>query len=81
MKKDYTLYVISRIFKGRRSYLVDLDTFSDQFNKAYFFDSKKDAKQWMKSAMTYDPPCKIQPQPTYELLSVTMKINKESCQL
>ena len=84
MKKDYTLYVISRIVKGRRDYLVeDLDTFSDKFNNARFFDSKKEAVTWLRSAVTYSllSPILRKSQPTYELLSVTMKINKEPCQL
>ena len=82
MKKDYTLYAISRIVKGRRSYLVeDLGMFSDKFDKARFFVSKKDAELWLRSATTYNALSRIQPPATYELLSVTMKINKESCQL
>ena len=86
MKKDYTLYTISRIVKGRRDYLAkDPDTFSDKFNKAHFFDSKKEAMTWLKSAtaydiLTYDNDVLRKSQPAYELLSVTMKISKELCQ-
>jgi len=78
------MYVISRIVKGRRDYLAeDLNTFSDKFIKARFFNSKKEANLWLKSAMTYSilahrNDATSKSQPTYELLSVMMKVNKES---
>lgn len=84
MKKDYTLYVISMIAKGRRTYLAeDLSKFTDQFDKARFFGNKEEATLWLRSAITYNTitnsyaPRKSQP--AYELLSVDMKISKEAC--
>lgn len=87
MKKDYVLYVISRVVKGRRDYMVDgLRTYSDNITSAKFFENKKEAEQRLQAEVAHDLLTKRQMEwngrkigsfPTYELLSVTMKINKE----
>jgi len=90
MKKLYNMYVVSRVHKGRRTYLKDdLRGYSDKITEAKFYDSKQKAmaaleqekfcdENYIKLREYHgDKNIRNQWDSKYELIALEMRLKKE----
>lgn len=79
MKKNIKAYVVSKMQKGRRSYLKSsLGEWTDDFLNTFFFHDKESAIESMNDDMRHwQPYCERNKIPVHwEVFEIEMKVNK-----